>query len=199
MMMAVGPDADFAPEVVQSLRQIAGSYTTTGPAPQRAESTVDDEVTAGTYLNRTGHFQLSVPDGWKIAPPELRNTTGAGGIGTIVDLKSGGLIQFFRREAELPLNQMFDATEALFKQLYARANFEKVGQAQVKVGGRSAFELTFKCTQDNSRLGFVLWLFPDQSKYMMLMAGGDEAYFNQNQDALRKVLSSYTSLPTTTP
>jgi TonB family protein len=161
---------------------------------------VDESLTGTEYVNRTGHFTLTVPMEWKINP-ELRASAD-----TLAALSSRDNMRFLIVEHEAFAGSL-ESYKGLVEVGSRRnlSNFEKLSESNVTIDGRPGILLVFRGTNDRAQnlpLEFVLAIVPLDGEFMHAVAWCVEPLFNESERTLENILLSYRRVsnnPSATP
>lgn len=150
---------------------------------------VDENLTGTEYVNRTGHFTLTVPIEWKINP-ELRV-----GTDTLAALSSRDNMRYVIVEHETFAGSL-ESYKGLVEVGSQRNlnNFEKLSESKVTIDGRPGMLLIFRGTSlqaQNLPLEFVVAIAPLDGEFLHAVAWCMEPLFNESQRTLENILLSY--------
>lgn len=164
-------------------------------APKGAETdsstlSVDEELKAGTYTNRTAGFQVTVPSGWTLAP-ELRKSKDV-----IAALKSPDEALFFMVTPE-----KFSGTLATYKVLAEtqfKANFSSYqsdSETEAQLDGRKGVKLVFrgKSNVNQAELKFLVYILPYDGRMVRLSFFTLDPLFAEGAPVFEKMAASYHS------
>lgn len=161
---------------------------------------VEESLTGTQYVNRTGHFTLTVPIEWKINP-EVRADTD-----TLAGLSSRDNMRFVIVEHETFAGSL-ESYKGLVEIASRRnlADFEKLSEANVTIDGRPGMLITFRGTSAQANhlpVQFVAAIASFDGEYLHAVAWCVEPLFNESQRTLESILLSYRRVsdnPTATP
>lgn len=156
--------------------------------PGKAKA-VDESLTGTEYVNRTGHFTLTVPIEWKINP-ELR-----AGTDTLAALSSRDNMRYLIVEHEIFAGSL-ESYKGLVEVGSHRnlENFEKLSESNVTIDGRPGMLLIFRGTNpkaQNLPLEFVVAIASLDGEFLHAVAWCMEPLFNESQRTLENILLSY--------
>ena len=133
---------------------------------------VDESFDGTAYSNRTGHFQVSVPPGWTIAP-DLRKSREI-----VAALKSADQALFFLVTPE-QYSGSIKTYRVLAETQYQSKfkDYEKLSETEVKVDDRSSLRIVFKGKTSDTTLKFLVYIVPysDRMVRLMVMRGRTQA------------------------
>lgn len=141
------------------------------------------------YVNRTGHFTLTVPIEWKINS-ELR-----AGADTLAALSSRDDMRFVIVEHETFAGSL-ESYKGLVE-IASRRNindFEKLSESKVTIDGRPGMLITFRGTNPHAQnlpVEFVAAIASFNGEYLHAVAWCVEPLFNESQRTLENILLSY--------
>jgi TonB family protein len=153
---------------------------------------VDESFTGTQYVNRTGHFTLTVPMDWKINA-ELRANTDM-----LAALSSRDNLRYLVVEKE-----SFSGSLESYKGLVEIANrrklthYEKLSESNIQIDGRPAVLLFFRGTSpetQNLPVQFVTAIAAFDGEYLHAIAWCIEPLFNESQRTLENILLSYKNI-----
>jgi hypothetical protein len=164
----------------------AVSGSSSGPTKAKL---VDEALTGTQYVNRTGHFALTVPIEWKINPEVRANTD------SLAALSSRDDMRFVVVEHE-SFSGSLESYKGLVEVHHRRilSNYEKLSESNVSIDGRPGVLLTFRGTNpqaQNLPIQFVTAIAAFDGEYVHAVAWCVEPLFNESQRTLEGILLSY--------
>lgn len=171
------------------------TFTENQPAKEGGSAVTDvpaiDESLQGTaYVNRTGHFQVTVPKGWALAP-ELR----AQSKDIVAALKSPDESKFF-----LVTPEKFEGTLATYKVLVetqSQAKFkdyEKLSESDVELDGRKGIKLVWhgkNTAANDAPLKAEVFIIPYDGRVVRLSFLTLEPLFDEALPSFESIAASY--------
>jgi len=153
---------------------------------------VDESFTGTQYVNRTGHFTLTVPIDWKINA-ELRANTD-----TLAALSSRDNLRYLVVEKE-SFSGSLESYKGLVEMVNRRkfTHYEKLSESNTQIDGRPAVLLFFRGTNpqaQNLSFQFVTAIAAFDGEYLHAIAWCPEPLFNESQRTLENILLSYKSV-----
>jgi len=153
---------------------------------------VDESLTGTSYVNRTGGFGFTVPNGWSLAP-ELKSKD------ILAALKSADEAQFAMVTVERfdhPLPAYISMVEANMKASFN--NFQEISQADATVAGQKAVRLILRgdIKENNMPAKFMVYIFSDGENMTRLSFLTAEALFDESASRFEKIAASYRSIDT---
>jgi TonB family protein len=167
----------------------SGTAVSQSSGDREKATPVDENLTGTEYVNRTGHFTLTVPIEWKINP-ELR-------VGTdmLAALSSRDNMRFVVVEHETFAGSL-ESYKGLVE-IASRRNvndFEKLSESNVTIDGRPGMLIIFRGTNpraQNLPVEFVAAIANFGGEYLHAVAWCVEPLFNESQRTLENILLSY--------
>ena len=149
---------------------------------------IDESLNGQGYTNYTGHFETTLPPGWVLAP-ELHATKDI-----VAGLKSADQSLFF-----IVTPEQFSGTISTYKvmvesQLQTKfTNYEKLGESDTKVDGKSALRLIFhgQNKDNNFQMKFVVYIIPYEGRMVRLTFCTLEPLFDEALPIFEKIAASY--------
>jgi hypothetical protein len=161
-----------------------------GEGAQSEGPLIDESLQGTTYINRTGNFEVTVPEGWKIAP-EMRK----GNKDLIAALESrDGTLLF------LVTPEVFDGTMNTYRVLAETQyqtkfkDFEKISQSETKLDGRSAVRLIWRgksLDAANTPLRFLVDILPYDGRMVRLTFSTLDPLFDDALPTFERIAASY--------
>jgi hypothetical protein len=154
---------------------------------------VDESLQGTIYINRTAHFQVTVPSTWEIAS-ELRK----GNKEIIAALKSSDETLFF-----LVTPEKFDGTlsayKAICESLYQTKikDYEKVSESEAHLDAKTGIRLVLhgKSPQAGDALvKFLVYIVPYEGRMVRLTLFTLEPLFSDNLATFEAIAASYHTL-----
>jgi TonB family protein len=167
----------------------AGTAVSQSSSDSTKPKPVDESLTGTQYVNRTGHFTLTVPIEWKI------NTEVRAGTDTLAALSSRDNMRFLVVEHESFAGSL-ESYKGLIE-IASRRNlndFEKLSESNVTIDGRPGILITFRGTNpqaQNVPVQFVAAIAGFEGEYFHAVAWCVEPLFNESQRTLENILLSY--------
>ena len=167
----------------------AGTAVSQSSSDSTKPKPVDENLTGTQYVNRTGHFTLTVPIEWKI------NTELRAGADTLAALSSRDNMRFVIVEHESFAGSL-ESYKGLVEIAHRRNlnDFEKLSESNVTIDGRPGMLLTFRGTNpqaQNLPVQFVAAIAAFDGEYFHAVAWCVEPLFNESQRTLENILLSY--------
>jgi len=160
---------------------------------------IDESLTGTDYVNRTGHFTLTVPVGWKI------NSEVRVGTNVLAAVSSRDDMNFVLVERE-SFSGSLDSYKGLVEVQRRRIfkDYEKLSESSVIVDGLPAVLVTFRGINPQATqlpLQFVSLMAVENGESLLAVAWCPEPLFNESQRTLEGVLLSYKrqGLPAASP
>jgi hypothetical protein len=150
---------------------------------------VDEALTGTQYVNRTGHFTLTVPIEWKINAEVRANSD------SLAALSSRDDMRFVVVQHE-PFSGSLESYKGLVE-VQSRRNlsgYEKLSESNVSIDGRPGVLLTFRGVNpqaQNLPIQFVTAIAAFDGEYVHAVAWCVEPLFNESQRTLENILLSY--------
>jgi hypothetical protein len=167
---------------------------TSTPGGGKAPIPVDDSLDGTIYTNRTAHFQITVPPGWKLAP-ELRNVQPE----IIAALRSPDQSQFLFFTPETytgSINTYKLLAETTFKS--KMKNYERLSETPSQLDGRAGLRLVIrgKSPEVDEELKFLVYIvpYPDREQMVRLTFFTLEVLFDDSLPTFEKIAATYHSL-----
>jgi hypothetical protein len=155
-------------------------------------ASIDESLDGTTYVNRSYHFQATVPPGWKLSP-ELRQAPAA-----VAALASGDNTLFFVVAEEpftgnLNLNTYKVLVETQFMTNFV--DYEKLGESEVTLDGKAGTQIIFQAKPKNNpvMLKFVVDILPYDRHMVRLVFTTLVPLFNDGLPVFNKIAASYRS------
>jgi TonB family protein len=162
-----------------------------GAQPSKTASArpIDESLTGTDYVNRTGHFTLTVPVGWKLHS-ELRVAANA-----LAAISSHDGMRFVLVERE-SFSGSLDSYKGLVEVQRRRifTDYEKLSESSVAVDGLPAVLVTFRGINPQATqlpLQFVSLMAVVNGESILAVAWCPEPLFNESQRTLEGILLSY--------
>ncbi len=151
---------------------------------------VDDSLVGSSYTNRTAHFQLTLVDGWRLAP-DMRKSKDI-----VASFTSADKTLFF-----LVTPEDFVGTFATYKvlaetQYQTKFNdYAKVSETEIRLDGRNATKLIFTGTPSGqtTRLKFLVYVVPYDGRMVRLTFLTLEPLFSNALPVFEAIANSYKS------
>ncbi len=164
----------------------AVSGSSSGPTKLKL---IDEALTGTQYVNRTGHFTLTVPIEWKINTEVRANTD------SLAALSSRDDMRFVVVEHE-SFSGSLESYKGLFEVQTRRnlSSYEKLSESNVSIDGRPGVLLTFRGTNPQAQsipIQFVAAIAAFDGEYLHAVAWCVEPLFNESQRTLESILLSY--------
>jgi hypothetical protein len=180
---------------IQVPRSDVVSITFPENQPQKDKAAVpaaiDESLDGTNYVNRTSHFQATVPQGWKLSP-ELRRAPA-----TVAGLISGDQALFFVVTEE-PYTGSIGTYKVMVETQFATSfdEYEKLGESQVTLDGKSATQIVFRGKPKNNpvMLKFMVDVIPYEGRTVRLTLFTLEPLFADALPVFNKVAASYHSI-----
>jgi hypothetical protein len=160
------------------------------PKDDQTEPLVDESIQDGTYTNRTEHFQIMVPKGWKNAP-EFRK----GKLGVTAALKSADETLFFFFTPE-----RFDGNLSTYKVLVETQyqakfkDYQRLSDSEVQLAGRTGIKLVWKGKSRDlgeAETKFIVYILPYDGRMVRLSFGTLEPLFDDAVATFETMAASY--------
>jgi hypothetical protein len=165
------------------------------PKPAEEELPAIDEKLEGTrYLNRTGNFQLSVPEGWSSAIEELRKQ---GAKDIVAGLASPDRTLFLLVGPEKysgSLNSYRGLVEVQFQSQWS--NYEKLSETEVTLDGKTGRRLIVQGKNkaaNDAPLKSLVFILPYEGKMVRLTFLTLEPLFEEALPIFEKIAKTYKS------
>ena len=175
----------------------AGAQTPSGP--EKAQP-VDEALNGTDYINRTGHFTLTVPIEWKI------NSEVRASVNALTAISSRDDMRFVVIEEE-SFSGSLDSYKGLIEVQRRRIfnDYEKLSESNVTVDDLPAVLVTFRGINPqaaNLPLQFVSLMAVANGKSLLAVGWCPEPLFSESQRTLEGILLSYkrlSAIPPATP
>jgi hypothetical protein len=183
---------------IQVPRSDVVSITFPENEPKKADASaatpsIDESLDGTTYVNRSYHFQATMPQGWKLNS-ELRRQAPA----AVASLASGDQALFFMVTEETFTGNLNTYTVMAETQFMANfVDYEKLGESQVTLDGKAGTQITFRGKPKNNpvMLKFVVDILPYDGRMARLTFTTLEPLFNDALPVFSKIAGSYHSTP----
>jgi hypothetical protein len=171
------------------------------PKKDSAESVVrppvEESLNGTAYKNRTANFQLTVPQGWLLAP-ELRQETPA----IVASLKSPEEIYFL-----VVTPEKFSGTLTSYKGLAELQyqtkfkDYEKLSETSVQMDGRTGIRMIWhgkNPSANDAPLKGLVYILPYESRMLRLTFLTVEPLFDEGLPVFEKIAASYQTMAAST-
>ncbi len=173
------------------------TFSESQPNPQSSQDqvtpVVDELLQNTTYTNRTANFQLTVPQGWKLAPG-LRAQTPE----VAAALQSEDETLFFLFTPEKFAGNLTTYRILVETQYQTKfKDYEKLSESNIQLDGRTGIQLVWhaKNSQANDMpLKAVVYILPYDGRMVRLSFLTLEGLFNEALPIFEKIAASYHSI-----
>lgn len=154
---------------------------------------IDESLEGTTYVNRTAHFQVTVPQGWAIAP-DLR----AQSKDIVAALKSADQTKFF-----LFTPEKFAGTLSTYKVLVETQyqtlfkDYEKLSETEAELDGRKGLKIVWHGKNPqagNAPLKAEVYIVPYDGRVVRLSFLTLEALYDESLPSFESIAASYHSI-----
>jgi hypothetical protein len=158
---------------------------------------VDESLNGTTYKNRTANFQLTVPQGWVLAPELVAQSPDI-----VAGLKSPDEIYFVLVTPE-KFSGTLSAYEGLVETQYQTnfKDYKKLSENPIQMDGRAGIRLIWhgKNTRANDvPLKALIYLLPYENRMVRLTFLTVEPVFDEGLPIFEKIAASYQTLSAST-
>ncbi|MHB8541766.1 MAG: energy transducer TonB [Candidatus Acidiferrales bacterium] len=180
---------------------------TTPPVTTIVPRAVDQSISGGVYTNGTGHFTLTVPDGWQPSDALARKVSGAIGAVTAPDRHEMVIIQTL--PAGGTAKEEVQILESTFQSSFE--GFEKLSESSDRIDGVEADMISFRAiiaignvrtqggtdepadTTIKAPIKYLVVVLPEPSETVMLMCVAPDALYAQSEPTFRQIVASFHS------
>jgi hypothetical protein len=154
---------------------------------------IDESLTDGKYVNRSGNFVVEFPKDWTLAP-SIR----AKNADVIAALESADETRFFFVTPEKFAGSIDTYRVLVETQLKANySNYQMLEQNDVQVDSQKAIRMVAAVTQKggDTQYKFLLYLIPYEGRVVRLSFFTLATFYNDALPTFEKIAASYHSLP----
>jgi hypothetical protein len=152
---------------------------------------IDESLDGATYVNRSYHFQATVPQGWKVTP-EIRSQAPA----AVAALASGDQALFFMVTEE-PFTGNLNTYRVMVETQFMTnfLEYEKLSESEVTLDGKTGTQIIFRGKPKNNpvMLKFLVDILPYDGRMARLTFTTIEPLFNDGLPVFNKITASYRS------
>jgi hypothetical protein len=157
--------------------------------PEKDSAPVEETLSGTNYINRTGGFELTVPEGWVLGP-ELRKKQPD----IIAALKSPDQSQFVVVTPEKFAGNL--TTYEVFCETQYQAKFEdykRIEKSDIKLDGRPGIRIIFQgvSSANRIRLKFLVYILQYEDKMVRLTFFTLEPLFTDSLPVFEKIAGTY--------
>jgi len=169
--------------------------TATSPATPVAKDAVinvEESLSGTQYVNKTGHFTLIVPQGWKI---NLKLPRVAPVIATLSSHDEMGFLLVTQEE----FSGSLESYKGLLELQYGRAfgDYKELSESPVKIDGKPGLLFSFRGTSakaNNLPMQFLVAVIPSGATYTRVATWCVEPLFHEMQPVFEAIVNSYHSM-----
>jgi hypothetical protein len=154
---------------------------------------VDESLSDGKYVNRSGNFAMQVPKDWAVSPGLLAKTPAL-----IAALESGDETRILLVTPEKFAGSIDTYRVLVETQLKANySNYQGVEQNEVQVDGQKGIRMVAVVTQKgaDTQYKFLIYLIPYEGRVVRLSFFTLATFYNDALPTFEKIAASYHSLP----
>jgi hypothetical protein len=157
--------------------------------PDKQSAPVEETLSGASYINRTGGFELTVPEGWVLGP-ELRKQQPD----IIAALKSPDQSQFVvvtpeKFAGNLTTYEVFCETQYQTK----FQDYKRIEKSDIKLDGRPGIRMIFQGVSSINHIGlkFLVYILQYEDKMVRLTFFTLEPLFTDSLPVFEKIAGTY--------
>ena len=160
-----------------------------GDTSPKNSAAIDESLSGTAYINRTGGFELTLPDGWKLAPELIQKQPDI-----IAALKSADQSQFLvvtpeKLAGNLTTYEVFCETQYQSK----FQNYKRLEKSDITLDGRPGIRMIFQglAPLNHINLQFLVYILQYEDKMVRLTFFTLEPLFADSLPVFEKVAGTY--------
>ncbi|MHB8755331.1 MAG: energy transducer TonB [Candidatus Acidiferrales bacterium] len=179
----------------------------TPPVTTIVPRAIDQSISGGVYTNGTGHFTLTVPDGWQPSDALARKVSGA--IGAVMAPDHHDMVIIQTLPAGGTAKEEVQILESTFQTSFE--GFEKLSESSAQIDGVEADMISFRAiiaignvrtqggtdepadTTIKAPIKYLVVVLPEPSETLMLMCVAPDALYAQFEPTFRQIVASFHS------
>lgn len=157
--------------------------------PKKDSAPIDESLTGTAYINRTGGFELTLPDGWILAPELLKKQPDI-----VAALKSADESQFLLVTPEkfagnLTTYEVFCETQYQTK----FQDYKRLEKSDITLDGRPGLRMIFQgvAPTNHINLKFLVYILQYEDKMVRLTFFTLEPLFTDSLPVFEKIAGTY--------
>jgi hypothetical protein len=171
------------------LASITFADAKSGDIPSKDSAAIDESLSGTDYINRTGGFELTLPDGWVLAPELLKKQPDL-----VAALKSADQSQFLLVTPEKFAGNLTTYTVFCETQFQSKfQNYKRVEKADITLDGRPGVRIIFQgvAPVNNINLKFLVYILQYEDRMVRLTFFTLEPLFTDSLPVFEKVARTY--------
>jgi hypothetical protein len=166
-----------------------------GPAPDASAKkdtsapNIEESLRGNQYVNKTGKFALTLPQGWRIDPNLGHSQAMLAGLSSSDEMR-------FLTVTQEQFNASLEGYKGLLEFKYRKTfgGYEEISQSAVTIDGKPALLISFRGTLPQAGLPPVQYLvaiIPSGTTFTRVATWCAEPLFHETQPTFEKILSSF--------